>query len=48
MNKSQELAIMQLRAKMKIKELLEQHDVAWNGQEPKMVDEVDDGDKTSE
>ena len=46
MNKSQELAVQQLRAKIKIKELLQQHDVAWNGQEPKMVEKkVDDGDK---
>ena len=45
MNKSQELAVQQLRAKIKIKELLQQHDVAWNGQEPKMVEkkEVDNG-----
>jgi len=46
MNKSQELAVQQLRAKIKIQELLQQHDVAWNGQEPKMVEKkVDDGDK---
>ena len=41
MNKSQDLAVMQLRAKIKVKELLEQHDVAWNGQET--VKEEEDG-----
>ena len=44
MNKSQELAVMQLRAKIKIQKLLEQHDVAWNGQEPVVVEEKEDGD----
>ena len=39
MNKSQDLAVMQLRAKIKVKELLEQHDVAWNGEELIVVDE---------
>lgn len=32
MNKSQELAVMLLRAKIKVKELLEQHEQAWNGE----------------
>ena len=48
MNKSQELAIMRIRAMKKVQELLQQHDTAWYGQELKMDDEVDDGDKTSE
>ena len=42
MNKSQDLAVMQLRAKIKVKELLEQHDVAWNGQEAIVEEEEDD------
>lgn len=37
MNKSQELDIMILRAKMKIQEEMKQHEVAWRGEE--VVDE---------
>ncbi len=37
MNKSQQLAVMILRAKIKTEETLKQHDVAWNGQEPREV-----------
>jgi hypothetical protein len=44
MNKSQQLATMILRAKIKTKETLKQHKVAWNGQEPKIKPEgVTDG-----
>ena len=43
MNKSQELAVMQLRAKIKVQELLEQHDQAWNGQEVEVVEEEEEG-----
>ena len=42
MNKSQELAVMQLRAKINVQELLEKHDQAWNGQEA-VVEEEEDG-----
>ena len=42
-NKSQDLAIMQLRAKIKVQELLEQHDQAWHGQEAEVVEEEEDG-----
>ena len=34
MNKSQELAVMQLRAKKKVEEMLAKHDQRWNGTEP--------------
>ena len=46
MNKSQKLAVKQLRAKMKVKETMKQHQNSWYGQEPKVVDqkEVKDGD----
>ena len=40
MNKSQKLAVMQLRAKMNVKELLKQHENAWHGQEPNMVEDM--------
>ena len=45
MNKSKELAVMQIRAKKNVQELLEQHDQAWNGQEPVVVvdEEEEDG-----
>ena len=46
MNKSQNLAVMQVRAKIKIQELLEQHDQAWNGQEPVVI--IDNKEKESE
>jgi len=39
MNKSQELAVQQLRAKMNVQELLKQHQATWHGQEPKMIEE---------
>ena len=42
MNKSQELAVMLLRAKMNVQELLKQHQNSWYGQEPKVVKEVKD------
>ena len=40
MNKSQELQVMILRAKIKTKEVLKQHQAAWHGQEPKVVKDV--------
>ena len=43
MNKSQQLAVMILRAKIKTEETLKQHVQAWYGQEPK---EVSNADKT--
>ena len=39
MNKSQELAVMQLRAKIKIDEALKRHYNAWYGEEVKEVTE---------
>ena len=39
MNKSQELAVMQLRAKIKVQELLDKHEQAWEGEEAVVVDE---------
>ncbi len=44
MNKSQQLAMMILRAKIKTKETLKQHVQAWYGQEPR---EVNNAEKTS-
>ena len=44
MNKSQELAIMQIRAKKNVQELLEQHAQAWHGEEAVVVEEEEDGD----
>ena len=43
MNKSQEIAVMQMRAKIKVEELLKQHDIAWNGEDPVVVEEEEDG-----
>ena len=40
MNKSQELAVQQLRAKKNVQELLKQHQASWHGQEPKMIEDV--------
>jgi len=40
MNKSQELAVQQLRAKKNVQELLKQHQASWYGQEPKMIEDV--------
>ena len=37
MNKSQQIAIMQIRAKKKVAKLLEQHEVAWRGKKPEIV-----------
>ena len=50
MNKSQELAVMQLRAKIKIDETLKQHYNAWYGEEVEEVtveepEEDEDGDR---
>ena len=39
MNKSQEPAVMQLRAKIKIGEALKQHYNAWYGEEVKEISE---------
>ena len=39
MNKSQEQAVMQLRAKIKIDEALKQHYNSWYGEEVKEVEE---------
>ena len=41
MNKSQELAVMQLRAKIKTDEILKQHYNAWYGEEVKEVEQVE-------
>ena len=40
MNKSQELAVMKLRAKIKTQEAIKQHLDSWYGQEPKVVKDV--------
>ena len=37
MNKSQKLAIMRLRAKIKIEETMKQHQTAWYGTETKEI-----------
>ena len=42
MNKSQELDVMIMRAKMKAEETMAQHDTAWNAKEAKEAEE-DDG-----
>ena len=39
MNKSQKLAIQQLRAKINVQELLKQHDMAWNAKEAQEIKE---------
>jgi len=50
MNMSQELAVMKLRAKIKVDEAMKQYMTRWYGQEPEMIEgekqeqEVDDGD----
>jgi len=50
MNKSQELVVMQLRAKIKVDEAMQQYMTRWHGQEPEIIEgekpeqEVDDGD----
>lgn len=41
MNKSQELQVMLLRAKIKIEEEMKKHDVAWNGKEPEIIEGED-------
>ena len=43
MNKSQKLAVMRLRAKIKTKEIMTQHQQSWHGQEPKLVKDVKKG-----
>lgn len=40
MNKSQHLQVQKLRAKIKVQELLKQHQAAWHGQELKLVKDV--------
>ena len=40
MNKSQELAVMILRAKIKTEETMKQHQEAWNGKEPVVVKDI--------
>ena len=40
MNKSQKLQVMLLRSKMNVQELLKQHQIAWHGEEPKMISDV--------
>ena len=41
MNKSQELAVMILRAKIKTEETMKQHGQSWFGQEPEVIEEVE-------
>ena len=41
-NKSQELAIMRMKAKIRVQELRKQHDQAWNGQDPVVIDRVEE------
>ena len=38
MNKSQELAVMKLRAKIKVEETMKQHQQAWHGKDPVIVE----------
>lgn len=40
MNKSQHLDVMKIRAKINTQELLKQHQIAWYGQEPKLIKDV--------
>ena len=44
MNKSQELAVMILRAKIKTEETMKQHQQSWSGQEPEVVEDVEEED----
>ncbi len=39
MNKSQKLAVQQLRAKMNVQEALKRNQVSWHGQEPKIIED---------
>ena len=43
MNKSQELKVMLLRAQLNVQEILREHENAWRGQEPKMVEDIKKG-----
>ncbi len=43
MNKAQKLQVQILRAKIKTKETMEQHQQSWHGQEPKIVKDVKKG-----
>ena len=38
MNMSQELAVMKLRAKIKVDEAMKQYMTRWYGQEPEMIE----------
>ena len=42
-NKSQGLQIMRMRAKIRVEELRKQHQNAWYGKEPKMIEDVKKG-----
>ena len=42
-NKSQTLQIMRMRAKIRVEELRKQHQNAWYGKEPKMIEDVKKG-----
>jgi len=44
MNKRQEMDVMIMRAKMNIEEVLKQHDAAWNGQDPEIIEGEEEGD----
>jgi len=41
MNKSQELQVMLLRAKIKVEAEMAKHEVAWYGEEPEMIEGED-------
>ncbi len=41
MNKSQDLAVMILRAKIKTEETMKQHVQLWHGKEPEVIENVE-------
>lgn len=44
MNKSQAFDVMQMRAKIQVDEIMKQHDIVMNGQEPELIDDNKTGD----
>ena len=47
MNKRQKLEVMLMRAKIKAKETMKRHDVAWNAQEMQEIKEGADAERKS-
>jgi len=46
MNKRRKLEVMMMRAKIKAKETMKQHSVAWDAQEAQEIKEGKDGETT--